>query len=471
MKIFTTGKKGVSARFFFSVCVISTLFLIGGCRGYHAAPEKSPFRLPGSFSDSGKSAVEARWWCEFNDPLMWKAVDKALHGNFTIKSALQRIKAASAEVERARSSLFPWVNAGTGLNHTIEKEGGSYLNKDRIYIDSTVSYEVDLWGRISSGVRAAEYDLAAQQADYEAARISLSSQVVIKYLEIAAIEQELRFIGKQIIRNRQSLQIIEDKYRFGQTDSLDLWQQKQLVEQTISRKIEAEKALDAAKKELALLMGLSATDSREIETSSDLPRLPPLPRTGIPAAVIRRRPDCIMALLRLKAANQRLAAAVSAQYPQLTLNGNVETDASAVKDLLENWIVTLSSSLLAPVFQGGQLEADVRAAEAKARQLLYDYGNTLLSAIEEVENSLSAERHERKLVANIESRLDLARKTSLFLKEKYLAGDVEYLRFLASQLSVDELETQLVRERFKLLQNRVRLYKALGGPIPPERRH
>ena len=469
MKYQKTAKRVCRAKVFTGglyLFMLTAVLSLGACRGYHAAPEVPPFKVPASFSASGDLPLNELWWHEIDDPVMWNHVEYALGENFTVKSAYQRIKAAEAQVKRARAPLFPWLDLGAGLGHTTRKEGSSYINEDNILINSSVSYELDLWGRINSEVKASELDLSAQRADFETARLTLSSQVAIKYFEIVALKQEIKIIGRQEERNRKSLDIIRDKYNFGQTDPLDLWQQEQLVEQTISKQIEAEKALETAQKELALLLGRTATKSGDIKTSESLPRLPPLPETGLPVKILKRRPDCMRALKRLMAANKRLAAAVTAQYPRLTLDASMETDSSAVKDLLENWVSTLSSSLVAPVFEGGRLQADVLEKEARARKLLYDYGQTLLTAIKEVEESLAFERHQQELIGNLESRLELAKKTSLLLKEKYLAGDVEYLRFLASQLSVDELERQLVQERFRLIQNRIRLYKALGGPVP-----
>ncbi len=442
------------------------LLLTGGCRGYHAAPETSPFALPDAFSSKGgKASACNRWWQEFPDPRLWKIVDASLKDNFTIRSAFERIKMAQAIVQGSQAPLFPWLEAGSSLSHHTTREEGTYINRDEISLGATVSYEIDLWGRIGSGVKAARLDLAARQEDYHAALLSLSALVAEKYYEIVALKQERQFINNQIERNRTSLDIIREKYRFGQIDSLDLLQQKQLVEQNISKEIEVEKALSTAKKELAVLMGLPPDAGREMAIARCLPELPPLPAPGLPVEVIMRRPDCVRSLLELKAANARLAQAVSEQYPRLTLNGSFESDSSALKDLLENWIATIAANILVPAFEGGRLEAEVKLREARSWKLLYDYGQVLLEAIKEVEDSLEIERRQHKLVANLESRLAIARDTSRLLKERYVAGDVEYLRFLVSQINVDELERQLVLERLKLIKNRIRLYKAIAGPV------
>ncbi len=445
--------------------IASFVVLVGGCRGYHPAIEKIPVNVPDAFSLSGKGQMSSLWWQDFDDKALSNAISYALSNNFTVRSAFERINKASALVEEQRAPLFPWLDTGFHLEHITTKKQGRYINEDKLLLSGTVSYEVDLWSRIRAGLQAAQLDLIAQRADYDTARISLSSQVANAYFDIVALKQEKRIIDRQIKRNQASLLIIQDKYRFGQTDSLDLLQQQQLVQQNISKKIDVEKALASQKKRLMVLMGRPPVPSLELKTAASLPRLPPLPDTGLPISVIRRRPDCMQAFLRLKAANRRLAVAVAEQYPRLDLVADVETDSSAVKDLFENWIATLSANILGPIFHGGALAARVKVREAEARELLNQYGQVVIEAIREVEDGLQREKDLQKLIENLSHRLELARKTSSLLKEKYLAGDVEYLRFLTSQLNVDELERQLVSLRLELIKNRIALYKAIAGPF------
>jgi len=444
------------------------LLILAGCRGYHAAPEVPPFQVPNAFGASGNVTASVKWWYSFKDSLMWRAVNNSLNSNFTIKSAFERIKMAKAILQKARAPLLPWIDAESSLSHRTIREGNRYVNLDQILLNANVSYEIDLWGRINSGVEAARLELAAQKADFQTAILSLSSQVASSYFEIVALRQEKRYIRRQIERNKASLKIIEEKYRFGQTDVLDLLQQKQLVEQNISNAIDVDKALATVAREFAVLLGVPTSSQLTVETAESLPVLPPLPATGLPMELIKRRPDCLRAFLKLKAANARLAEAVSSQYPRLAIGGSVESSSSALKDLLENWIASIAANVVVPIFEGGRLEAEVRLREAEAKRLLYEYGQTLLNAIKEVDETLEIERRQKALIKNLRSRLELARNSSLLLKEKYLAGDVEYLRFLASQISVDELERQLVRERLKLIQNRIRLYKAIAGPVDPD---
>ncbi len=448
--------------------IFVSIAVLAGCRGYHGPKEAPPVVVPPSFSINGTHELDAPWWRKFPDPEMWSVVEKALNENFTIKSSYERVKKASAILGSQRSYLFPWIHTGADLTHWTKKEQGDYFNQDQISLDLSVSYELDLWGRIRSGVAAAKFDYVAQKADYEAARLSLSSEVASKYYEIVALKEQKRIIDRQIDRNRASLRIIDEKYRFGQTDALDLLQQTQLVQQNLSMKISVQKSLETAQKELAILVGMPPERQSgpwDIQADRELPSLPPLPRLGVPSTLLKRRPDCYRAFMRLKAANRRLSEAVANQYPQINLTGDIMTSSSAAKDLFENWIATLSAGLLAPIFEGGRLKAQVQVKEAEAYEALYNYGQTILVALKEVEDSLWVERRQRQLIENLRSRLDLARKTSGMLKEKYLAGEVEYLRFLTSELNVDDLERQLVEEQLKLVLNRIRLYKAIAGPV------
>lgn len=441
------------------------LGILSGCAGYHPSQEKPPLKMPEGFSLGGNQTSPALWWQAFGDDSLDSMEVQALSGNLDLKASWARIVEARAAAKQAGAELYPWLDTSAGATHKTMRNEGRYYNQDILSLGAMASYELDLWGRIRKGKEAAVMDMLAAEADLETARITVSSEIALTYFEILAVNRQLEIISRQIRDNRASLDIISALYEFGQTDILDTLQQKQAVEATIAQQIEKRMALGTLKNRLAVLLG-KAPEELDVKTDKTLPDVPPLPDAGLPVELVNRRPDCRSAFFRLKAANARLAQAVAQQYPRFSLTASIETDSSRVNDLFENWIATLAANMLTPVFEGRRLEAEVEKMQAASRQALFHYGSTVLSALKEVEDALIQESHQRRLLENMEQRLELSRRSLQQIRDQYEAGTVEFLRFLATELNTDALETQLITERLSLIKYRIALYRALAGPIP-----
>ena len=444
--------------------------LASGCAGFHPAPEMAPTEIPSHFSRSGNHTAPARWWEAFGDQELQELEKQALSENLDIKSAWMRIDQARAAAKKAGAELYPWLDVSGGIGHTTTKNQRRYYNQDNIFLGAMASYEVDLWGRIREGREAAVMDVLAAASDLETARITVASELALTYFDIQAVKMQIDVIERQIQENTASLDIISAMYDYGQTDILDTLQQKQAVESTIAQKIEKEMKLEVLKNQIAILLG-RPPEGIDLDTERKLPEVPPLPDSGVPAQLINRRPDCRSAFYKLKAANARLAQAVAEQYPRLALTASIETDSSRLNDLFENWVANLAANLLTPVFQGGRLEAEVEKKQSESRQALFDYGKTVLSALKEVENALARESHQRRLLQNMKQRLMLSKRSLEQVKRQYEAGTVEFLRFLATELNTDALETQVITEELKLIKDRIALYRALAGPLPYSQNH
>ena len=447
------------------ISILVTMGILAGCSGYHPSPETPPVKIPERFSLDGNLTSPATWWEAFGDKLLNRIEKQALTDNMDLKSAWARIMQARAEAKQAGAELYPWLDITAGAAHKTTRDEGSYFNQDILSLGAMASYELDLWGRIRKGREAAVMDVMAAEADLDTARITVSSEIALTYFEMQAVKMQIDIISRQIRDNRASLDIISSMYEYGQTDILDTLQQKQAVEGAIAQKIEKKMTLGTLKNRLAVLLG-KAPEDLDIKADKGLPEIPPLPDSGLPLELINRRPDCRSAFFKLKAANARLAQAVAQQYPRFSLSASIETDASRVNDLFENWIATLAANMLTPVFEGRSLEAEVEKRQAQSRQALFDYGSTVLAALKEVEDAMVQESHQRRILKNMEYRLELSRNSLKQVKEQYEAGTVEFLRFLATELNTDALETKVITERLNLIKYRIALYRALAGPIP-----
>ncbi len=446
-------------RAFICLFVVSWL---AGCQGYHPAPERVPFNVPPGFLGGGKVPMPGRWWRSFRNPCLDRLVREAIKANLDLKATWERLVQAEAVARKARAPFYPYVDITSGANRTMKEQGHLYTSVDSLSLGTMASYEVDLWGRIGRAKKAAVYNAMSSRSDYQTAVITLASRITTVYFQIAAQRAQLGLLGKQLELNRTYLDIVVDEYRHGQADALDMLQQKQALEAVRGRIAEARGILEGYRYELAVLLG-RPPEGFSVPKGILLPDLPPLPETGIPLELVRRRPDIIGAFYRLRSANEALAVAVAEQYPRLSLDVNTSTSASRANALFEDWLAALAANLTAPVFKGGKLKYEVKRAQATSSQALYDYGQKVLNAFREVEDALAREASQRRLLESLEKQRVFSQDAVNQAYAQYKAGTGDYLRFLTAQISHESLEQRIIDARLRLLMDRVDLYRALAG--------
>jgi outer membrane protein TolC len=201
----------------------------------------------------------------------------------------------------------------------------------------------------------------------------------------------------------------------------------------------------------------------------ELPGVPPLPETGIPVELIRRRPDVQTAFNLLQAADRELAAAISNRYPRVSFSLSYSTAVNDTDKLFKDWAYSLAGNLLAPIFYGGELKAEVNRTEAVKQQRLYEYGQTVLIAFQEVEDALIQEEKQIESIQLIEEQVQLARQTIDQLRLEYLNGLSDYLDVLTALDQEQELRRDLLSAKLTLLEYRIALYRALAGGFETER--
>jgi NodT family efflux transporter outer membrane factor (OMF) lipoprotein len=419
---------------------------------------ESPLALPAAFSDSGVEVAPQRWWTAFGDTALTSVVDRALRDNLELRAAWARLRAAEALVGVVGGDRFPdlFLEA-TGEVRRPDSDGD-----DDLRLGLSTEYEVDLWGRIGSEVEAERYRARATLADYRTTALALSAEVVRTWFQLAEARAQADLLGEQLSINRTSLTLLEARFGSGQIGSADILRQRQLVEATREQMHVAAARIELLEHRRAVLLGLAPT--ADIESSRNaLPDLPPLPATGLPADLVRRRPDVQSAHHRLAAADRDLAVAISSRYPRLTLSALVSTSGDAPARLFDDWLRSLSGALLTPLFTGGALGADVDRAEARRQELVEQYGQAVLTGFREVEDAMVAERAERRRLESLRAQVALAEQTYGRLRLEYLNGFGNFLDVLTAQTAQQRLERDLLASKLALLQNRIELYRALAG--------
>ncbi len=418
-----------------------------------------PLEEAPAFSSAGEAPLADRWWTAFGDDRLNERVELALADNFSLASAWERLREARAVVRRERAALFPTLDGTAGGEL---REGSDVDAESQIGLGLNASYEVDLWGRIRSGVEAQRLLAAATEEDYRATAISLSAEVALAWYELAEAWQQLELIGSQIDTNETVLEVIEQRFAVGQANAADVLRQRQLVEATREQAIVTRSRAEALEHLLAVLTGRPPQTAEE-PTDARLPAVPALPDTGLPAELLRRRPDVRSAFLRLEAADAQVAAAVRDQYPRLDLTAALTTIAENPAGLFESWLASIAAELVAPLYDAGRREAEVERTVAARRQRLADYGQTALVAFREVEDALARESYQLRRIASLSRQVELAISTLRQLRTQYLNGAAEYLDVLDALRERQQLERSLVTARLDRVAFRIALHRALAG--------
>jgi multidrug efflux system outer membrane protein len=439
-----------------------TFFALSGCSP-RTANLSLPLETPTAFSEASTHALPERWWTAFGDARMDTLVDAALKSNFSLESAWQRLRSAQAVVDRERASLIPDLEGF--LRGEVDRSDGG--DGETLRLGITSEYELDLWGRIRSGVDAERYRARASQADYQTAALSLSAEVVRTWYQLMGARSQLDLFEHQIETNSQVLSLIRARFGSGQIRSVDILRQKQLLESTREQKISAESSIQVLEHQLAVLLGRPPQEEFAY-VHSPLPELPPLPDTGLPSELIQRRPDVQKAYNLLRAADRDLAVAATNRYPRLSLSASTSSTRDGSNGF-DNWARNFTGNLLAPIFNAGELGAEVDRNRAIKNDRLFVYGQTVLKAFQEVENALIREKKQVERIRSIDEQVRLSRQTYAQFRLEYLNGISDYLNVLTALTNDQRLRRDQISARLDLLEFRIALYRALAGGFETER--
>lgn len=415
--------------------------------------------LPDAWKAGGEAGTIAdNWLATFNDPQLDALVVEAIAHNPDLRVAAARVEQAAQYVAVAKAALLPSVNIfGSGGT----KKGG----EDALQILSLgVSWEIDLWGRWRYARNAAQEDYASARSDFEFAHQSLAAMTAKSWFTASETWLQ-RQIADEMVKSAQELLALAEKRRevgIGNEQDVALARANLGTLEDSARQVRF--AHEQALRALELLLG--RYPAAELEARPDLARLPgPVP-AGMPLEMLERRPDLIAAERRVAAAFNRVGEAKAARLPRLSLNANLRAIDSRILQLapdFENPTGGFGAKLLAPVYQGGALQAQVEIRTLQEKQAIADYARTALRAIGDVENALSAggtladrEQLLQRTVADNQRALELTRIN-------YRVGKADLRAVQQQLLDVHAARLALLRVQSEQLAQRVNLHLALGG--------
>lgn len=421
---------------------------------------------PETFTAAGEVETPLAWWQALGDSALARLIERGLKENFSLRSAWARLRQAQAVAGREGAALLPGADAQISTTRQRSSDGDWSAQRDA---SVSAGYEVDLWGRIRATANAAELDALASAADLQSAGITVSAAIADAWYQLVEQRAQVTLLEQQNTTNRQLLRLVELRFRSGLAAASDVHRQRQLSEQTAGDLALERSRLAVFRHELAVLLG---TTPARVNLPEDwkFPALPPLPRTGVPAMLVQRRPDLRSAMWRLEAADARAAAAVAAQYPQLNLTAAMSSS-SGTGTLFTDWLSNITAQLVGPVFDGGRRRAEATRTAAVVEERLNDYGQSLLEAVAEVENALVREAGQRLFLERLQAQLREAGQVVERERLRYFQGDSDYLSVLDAIRNQQQLERQLITARRQLIVERISLLRALAGGwemAPPE---
>lgn len=456
----------------------SGLLVLAGCTvgPTHTSP---PPYAPQAWTESldpGMTADAAdlrAWWRSFHDPTLDALVDRALAGSLDLRDAAARVRESRALRGVTAAERLPAVDArgSAALRHSsATSEGGPGGapgdTNDAYDVGFDASWEIDVFGRVRRGVEAADADVAAAIEDERAARVALIAEVARVYVELRSAQSRLKIAEANVLAQRETFDLAEERRRAGLGTDLDTARAAAQLESSQANLPVLRRAERVAANRLSVLLGeLPGSLSTELGGAGANPA-PKAGAIGLPADLLRRRPDIRRAERALAAATARVGVATADLYPRFTLAGNFGLESGSLADLVDADSRSWSVGPLAvrwPIFNGGRVRAGIRAQEARLDQALVAYERTVLTAHEEAANALLA------LARTRERREALAKAEAASARAAELADDLwsrgltDFINVLDARRALYAAQDQLAIADAEGVTGLVALYKALGG--------
>jgi NodT family efflux transporter outer membrane factor (OMF) lipoprotein len=439
--------------------------MLAACWSPPLPPSQLPLGEAPEFSARDGIQPDARWWHAFGDRDLDDHVGLALNSSFTLRAAFERLRAARA---LARQAEAPRKLSLDGVAGASLRDGDEISSQKEFRLGLEASYELDLWGRILAEAEAEELEARATAEDYQTLAVSLSAEIATTVYRLTETKAQLELIDSQLQVNRDVLQVLLYRFGIGQSGSADVLRQRQLVEATREQRLLEASAVQLLEHQLLMLQGKAPQQELDYPTPSSLPELPALPAVGLPADLVRRRPDVRAAYLRISAADMGVAAAIADRYPRIDLRASIETSAERVSDLFSSWIGSLVAQIVGPIVDGGERRREVERREAILRQRIAEYGDVVLLAFQDVEDALTLERRQEQLIQSLERQLGLANTTYTELRNQYLNGAADFLEVLTALRAKQGLERSILEARLLHVEARIALHRAIAGGFAQE---
>lgn len=457
-----------------TILALSIALLTGGCASSEtyklptlAIPAlwKNAPALP-TTSIASKNDL-AQWWKTLGDPVLDQLAEAALQNSPDLRSAAAKVREARAQKGVSDANLWPSLSATANASRSKgSKEVGAGTTSNQFAAGVDASWELDLFGGLSSAAEASDASLRASIETLRDTRVTLLAETAQGYITYRSLQARLKVARDNLKSQEETLAITRWRQQAGLVTDLDVAQATSSVEQARAAIPALENSQESTRNALAVLAGLTPTKlAILLKKAGDIPQTSTTLTIGIPAETLRQRPDIRAAEQQLLAKTALVNKAEAARYPSLTLSGSIGLEALRAGRLFSADAVasSLAAGLTAPIFDAGRIRQNIAIQTAQQEQALATYEKTILQALADVENALVALEKTRERETNLLAASRASNEALELARARYQAGLIDFLPLLEAQrtqLSTDDSRLSAAGERAKAL---VQLYKALGG--------
>jgi NodT family efflux transporter outer membrane factor (OMF) lipoprotein len=415
----------------------------------------------------------SKWWAVFKDPALESLICFAYQQDLPLRVAGYRVLEARAQMAIDVGNIFPQSQTMTG-DYTRNALSRSVANTittgaQRFYSQwdygFNLSWELDFWGRLRRAIESDAASLDASVENYDDVLVTLLGDVATNYVTYRTAEQRIKYAKENVALQRKTLQIVEGQLKVGIVGELDVDQARSTLEQTEAGIPELEITQRQAANKLCILLGIPPQDLQARVGPGSIPTAPLEVAVGIPADLLRRRPDVRRAERQAAAQSAQIGIAEAQFYPQISINGTLGYSAEKFKDLFQEQALagSVGPAFTWNILNYGRLLNNVRLQDARFKELMTTYQNTVLSAAQDVENGLvtflRAQQREKSQSASVAD----GKKAVDIVLAQYAQGVIDLTRVTLLQQNLVGLEDTLAQSQGEIATGLIQVYRALGG--------
>ncbi|WP_456295804.1 efflux transporter outer membrane subunit [Vibrio sp. AK197] len=441
--------------------------LTTGCvmRSEYQAPELD---MPDTWnqSTSTRSVSIDQWWTQFNDPVLNQIIQQVLAKNNDLAIATLTLRQARLQADLGRDDFYPDTSlSGSGTRSKSLDSGQSSTSYNA---SLGVSYELDLWGRVSAYADQTKWTAMATEQDREATAQSLVATTATLYWQIGYLHDRLALGEENIRAAQETLNMSENQYQNGAVSKVNVLQAKQSLAALQTQQSQYQQQLVEAQNAFAILFDQAPQSASLL--MNHLPSTPiPQVAVGIPSDLLARRPDVKAKLYELKAALASKDQTAAAYMPSLTLTGSMGGSSSALHNLLTDPIGTLGANLALPFIQWDEMDLNKQIADAQYQSTIIDYRQTLYAAFQDVDNALSSKQQLAYQSERLREQYQSAEEVARIYDNQYQNGAIEFRDLLDAQTDERNAKASVLQNRYNQYVAMATLYQALGGQdVMPE---
>ncbi len=424
---------------------------------------KVPAAWNASLPENAKSGNLSTWWRGLGDPLLTAFVEEAMKANPSLDAARARLRQARASHKAAAADLFPTVSASGGVSTSKQGDNEAVSNYKAGF---DASWEPDIFGGTRRSLEASRAELESTAASLRDAQVSLASEVALNYVQVRSLQARITIARENLDLQVETREIAGWRYQAGLVSGQD-YDQARSSEAQIRAQIPAlETSLSEARNRIAVLLGAApgSVDER-LAAEAPVPAVPESVIVGIPADVLRQRPDVRAAEWTLAAETARVGTAIAALYPSFSLSGSLGVEGITLAAMTHggSTVSSLVASVAQTIFAGGRLRQQVKIQTAIQEAALATYESTVLTALEDVENALVSLSRNRERYEFLQAADEAARGAARSARQRYAAGLIDYTSVAATQQTQLTTSDSMKTCEADITTSLIRLYKAFGG--------